>query len=136
MIAESGRKRADSFINRASAAAVKGGAEMCPSRLLSQAGTGVLAPSEALQHVGGGKSVRWGADRGLEAAQGFPGLPAELAVGGAAVEAALDQKLLQFQPLGARQHPFLPRPRLHERRPAAQAVGKMADCQRIGLRRV
>ncbi len=59
-------------------------------------------PAQPLQHVGGGKSVRRGSDRGLEAAQRIPGLAAELTVRGAAIEAALGQQLLQFQPLGAR----------------------------------
>src|ERR1035437_9968332 len=91
------------------------------------AGTGVSTPAQPLQHVGGGKSVRRGPDRGLEAAQGLPRLTAELAVRDAAIEAALRQKLLQLQPLGPRQLPFLPRPRLHERRPAPQAGGKVPD---------
>src|ERR1700730_1241107 len=72
------------------------------------------------QHVGGGKSVSGSADRGLEAAQGLPRQSAELTVGNAAIEAALRQKLLQFQPLGPGQFPFLPRPGLHERAAAAQ----------------
>ena len=59
-------------------------------------------PAQPLQHVGGGKTIRGGADRGLEAAQGIPGLAPELAVRGAPIEAALGQKLLQFQPFGAR----------------------------------
>ena len=43
-----------------------------------------------------------------------PGLAAELAVGCAAVKAALGQQLLQLEPLGAGQFALLPRPRLHE----------------------
>jgi hypothetical protein len=39
-------------------------------------------------------------------------------------------------PLGAGQLPFLPWPWLHERRAAAQAVGEVADRQRVSLRRV
>src|ERR1700731_4378160 len=98
-------------------------------RVTFRAGKGVSTPSQPLQHVGGGKSVGGGSDRGLEAAQRLPGLAAELAVGSAAVKTALRQELLQFQP-------FRPRPRLHERRAAAQAVGEMADRQRIGLGRI
>ena len=85
------------------------------------------AAPQPVQYLGGGKSVGRGADRGLEAAQGLPGGAAELAIGGALVEAALRQQLLQFQPFGPRQHPFLARPWLHERRAAAQPVGEMAD---------
>src|SRR5205823_9024010 len=96
----------------------------------------ILPPPEPLQHVGGGKSVRRRPDRGLEAAQRLARLAAELAVGGAAIEAALRQQLLQLQPLGARQLPFLARPGLHERRAAAQAVGKVADRQRVSLCRI
>src|SRR6266403_299387 len=55
---------------------------------------------------------------------------------GAPIEAALHQKLLQFEPLGARQFPCLPWPWLHERRAAAQTVGEVADRQRIGFRRI
>src|SRR5260370_1789170 len=96
---------------------------MLASGLLSGAARGVSAPPQPLQHVGGGKSVRGRPDRGLEATQGLAGLSAELAVGGAAIKAAPRQKLLQFQPLRALQLPFLPWPRLHERRDAAPAVG-------------
>src|SRR6266481_1078194 len=51
-----------------------------------------LPTPEPLQHVGGGKSVRGGPDRGLEPAQGLPRLAAELTVGRAAIEAALRQQ--------------------------------------------
>src|SRR6185437_11273517 len=137
ILAESGRKRADqvadsSAINRPSAAAVKGGAELSGSRLprgrnrvtaraepgYRKCGIGCQedrnrvpnpgtppesVPAEPLQHVGRGKSVRRRPDRGLEAAQRVAGLAAELAVRRALIEAALDQKLLQFQPFGFRQ---------------------------------
>src|ERR1700731_4256672 len=93
-------------INRLSAAAVKGAAALSFSRLLlgprAVSSGRFSTPAQPLQHVGGGESVRCGSDRGLEAAQRIPGLAPELAVGGAAIEAALGQKLLQFQALGAR----------------------------------
>src|SRR3984957_18081251 len=93
-------------IDRASAAAVKGAAALSLSRLLlgprAVSSGRVSTPAQPLQHVGGGESVRRGPDRGLEAAQRIPGLAPELAVRGSAIEAALGQKLLQFQPLGAR----------------------------------
>ena len=146
IVAESGRKRAD-FPHKSGFRPDRQGFcrivvfRVTFERAFRKAGRFVktrktkLTP-QPLQHVGGGKTVRRRPDRGLEAAQRLPGLAAELAVRRALVEAALGQKLLQFQPFGARQHPFLPRPGLHERRPAAQAVGEMADRQRIGLRRV
>src|SRR4051794_39371848 len=102
---------------------------MSSTRLLSGLRSGVSPPPEPLQHVGGRKSIRRRPDRGLEAAQRLPRLAAELAVRNATIEAALRQKLLQFQSLGAGQLPFLPRPGLHERRAAAQAVGEMPDRQ-------
>ncbi|KTT91349.1 hypothetical protein NS44R_14815 [Mammaliicoccus sciuri] len=95
-----------------------------------------LPPPQPLQHLRCGKAVGRRPDRDLEAAQRLAGLAAELAVGRALVEATLGQQLLQFQPLGARQHPLLARPGLHEGLTAAQAIGEMADCERIGLGRV
>jgi hypothetical protein len=97
ILAESGRKRADSAaINRAEAALVKGAAELSCKGLTGAGTLAFSARPEPLQHLGGGKSVGGRPDRGLEAAQRLPGLPAELAVRGAAIEAALGQKLLQF----------------------------------------
>src|SRR5216684_8008191 len=136
IIAESGRKRADSSHKPAIRRRRQGRCANARFKVTFANGTGVSPPPQPLQHVGGGKSVRRRPDGGLEAAQRLPGLSTELAIGGTLIEAALGQKLLQFQPLGARQHPLLAGPGLYERRAAAQTVGEMADRQRIGFRRV
>src|SRR5260370_38020527 len=136
IIAESGRKRADSSHKPAIRRRRQGRCANARFKVTFANGTGVSPPPQPLQHVGGGKSVRRRPDGGLEAAQRLPGLSTELAIGGTLIEAALGQKLLQFQPLGARQHPLLPVPGLYQRRAAAQTVGELADRQRIGFRRV
>src|SRR5690349_8029638 len=99
---------------------------MSPKGLLLARIHPVSACPQPVQHVGGGESVGWNPDRGLKTAQRVPGLPAELAVRGAKVEAAVGEKLLQFQPLGPRQFPLLARPALHEGLSTPEAVGKMA----------
>src|SRR6185437_4779192 len=52
------------------------------------------------------------------------------------VEAVRDEELLQLIALGAGEHALVARPRLDERRIAAQPVGEMADRHRISLCRV
>ena len=54
----------------------------------------------------------------------------------AAVEALLQQQLLQLAALIAREHRLVARPGLHDRLAAAQPVGEVADRQRVGLRRI
>ena len=121
-------------INRASAAAVKGGAEMSSARLLLggmtfQRPRSRSSTSEEANPSAGAPIEAW---KPRSASRVWPpSWPS-----GCPIEAALRQQLLQFQPLGARQFPLLPRPGLHERRAAAQAVGEMTDRQRIGFRRI
>src|SRR5258705_2678994 len=111
-----------STINEASHPGVKAAAKLLFSKVTFACNEAVSAPAQPLQHVRRGESVRRCPDRGLERAQRLAGLAAELAVRGAAVEAALHQKLLQFHPFGPRQHPFLPRPGLNQRSTANYPV--------------
>src|SRR6267142_3144465 len=89
-----------STINEASAPGVKAAAKLLFSKVTFACNEAVSAPAQPLQHVGRGESVRRCPDRGLERAQRVAGLAAELAVRSAAIEAALGQQLLQFQPFG------------------------------------
>ena len=56
-----------------------------------------------------------------------PSLAAELAVRLADIVTMAHQKLLQFEPLGAREHAFVTRPGLHERLATAQTIADV--CQ-------
>src|SRR5690242_11543882 len=109
---------------------------MSPKGLLWRVFDPFSVASQLVEHISGSKSIGRNADRGLEAAQRLPGLPTELAVRGAAVKSAVGQKLLQFQPLRPRQFALLARPGLHEGLAAPEAVGEMADRERIGLGRI
>src|SRR5688572_26095231 len=97
---------------------------------------GLLA-AQAVQHGRRGESVRRQAGTGLELHQRRARARAQPPIRLAAdVEAAPRQVLLQLEPLAEREHPLVARPGLHERRFAAEAVGEMADGERIGLGRI
>src|SRR6185312_7054996 len=82
-----------------------------------------LASPQALEHVARGKAIGNCADRGLKIADREPGLRTEPAVRCADAEAALVD----------REHRFVARPSLHERRAAVQPIGQMADGERVSL---
>src|SRR3954453_22150242 len=96
----------------------------------------VLPAAQPRQRRLGGEPVGHLADARLELAQRVAGLAPEPAVGLAHVEAALGEQLLQLVALRAGEDAFVPGAGLPERPPAAEAVGEMADGERIGLGRV
>src|SRR5579862_6994455 len=92
-----------------------------------------LRLAQAVEHAGGGKTVRNEADRGLKIADGDAGARAEEAVGGADIETVAGELLLQLVALVEREHALVARPILHERRAAAQPVGEIADGERVSF---
>src|SRR5437764_4272944 len=95
-----------------------------------------LSAPQPLQDRRRGEPVGHLPDRGLEVAQRAAGLAAEPAIGLAHVVAARGKMLLQLVALRSREHPFVPRPSLHEGIPAAQPIGEIADGERIGFGRI
>src|SRR4029453_3064372 len=95
-----------------------------------------LSAAQPLQERRRSEPVGHGPDRRLEMAQGAAGFAAEPAIGLAPIVAARRKVLLQLVALRPREHAFVPWPGLHERLPAAQPVGEMADGPRISLGRI
>src|SRR5262245_43794828 len=92
-----------------------------------------LSAAEPLQDPRRGEAVGHLPDRRLELAQRAAGFTPEPAIGLAHVIAARREVLLQLVALRPRKHAFMPRPSLHERLPAPQPIGEIADGERIGL---
>src|ERR1700734_2384154 len=107
-----------------------------PAKVSDSRRTAPLLLGQAVEHFARGKTVRNLADRGLKAADGDASLRAQEPVGLANIKAMLCQKLLQLVALVRRQDALVARPVLHEGRPAAHAVGEIADRQRIGFGRI
>src|SRR6266536_6208005 len=95
-----------------------------------------LLRAQAVQHLRRGEAVRDQAGAPLELADRGAGLGSEPPVLLAHVEAVQRQPLLQLVALREAEHALVARPWLHQRPLAAQAVGEMADGERIGLRGV
>src|SRR5262245_53322416 len=88
---------------------------------------GESAPAQPFQHAGTCKPVRGRPDRSLEAADRLARAGPQIAVGLAAIEPALAQKLLQFKAFRSGENPLLARPGLHQWRAAPKPVGEVAD---------